>query len=257
MYEKQLAAAISAGELAKRKILEIYKTDFTVEKKSDNSPVTIADKESDKIIREYLERAYPDYEFLSEEVKDDKRRLDADYVWIVDPLDGTCNFVKHNDQFTINIALVKKHKVVVSVIIVPVTNEIYYASKHAGAFYSKNGSVREIHVSRRTKDLRAALSASSHGKKEESFYKKYGNKIVSKEFIGASLKACKIAIGEADIAIALNNKTHEWDTAAGTLLVKEAGGIFLDSKLNEIVYNRKNTVNENGYFIVNKKRNII
>ncbi|MCQ2792520.1 MAG: 3'(2'),5'-bisphosphate nucleotidase CysQ [Bacilli bacterium] len=257
MWEKQLASAIKAGELAKRKILEIYKTNFKVEIKKDKSPVTEADKQADKIIFKYLHEAFPTYAFLTEESQDDLKRLENDYVWIIDPLDGTCNFVDKNDEFTINIALSYKHKIVVGVIIVPIKNEIYYATDHGGAFYSCKGSVREIHVSRNSSKIRALLSRSLHSKKEDSVFKKYGEKIISKNYVGAAIKSCLIARGDAELSLGLNDKTKEWDTAAPQILIKEAGGVFLEPNGTWLKYNRKDVTNRNGYVISNKKRNII
>lgn len=257
MWEKQLAVAIKAGELAKRAILEIYKTRFKVEIKKDKSPVTAADKKADKIISEYLKEAYPEYAILSEESKDDKSRLSNDNVWVIDPLDGTTNFIDKNDEFTINIALVHKHKVVVGVIVVPVTNEIYYATNHGGAFYSLNGAVREIHVSRRKDSLRVLLSRLHHGKKEADIFKKYGSRIAKKTYVGAAIKACLIAKGEAELSIGLNDKTKEWDTAAAQILVKEAGGIYIEPNGTWLTYNRKDTTNRKGYVMANKRKNIL
>lgn len=257
MWEKQLADAIKAGELAKRRILEVYKTGFDVETKIDNSPVTLADKDSDRIIREYLSKKYPDYAFLTEESVDDKSRLNNDYVWIVDPLDGTLNFVNKNNEFTINIALAYKHEIVVGVVIAPVTNEIYYATRHGGAFYSIDGKVREIHVNNRKKDLRVLLSISHHGDAEEKKIAEYGNLIISKTAKGAALKLCLIAKGEAELSIRLNDGTKEWDTAAPQIIVKEAGGYFLKPNGEWMLYNRENVVNVDGYYVANRKRNII
>lgn len=257
MWEKQLAAAIKAGELAKRRILEIYKNGFNVEIKPDNSPVTIADKDADQIIRSYLHEKYPDYAFLTEESADDKERLNNDYVWIVDPLDGTTNFVNKNNEFTINIALAYKHKIVVGVVIVPVTNEMYYATNHGGAFYSINGSVREIHVNHYRKNLRVLLSISHHGEAEEKKLAEYGSLIKSKTAKGAAIKLCLIAKGDAELSIRLNNGTKEWDTAAPQIIVKEAGGYFIKPDGEWMLYNRENVINTDGYYVANRKKNII
>lgn len=257
MWEKQLATAIKAGELAKQTILDIYKSHFKVEIKKDKSPVTTADKKADKIISEYLKSAYPSYAVLSEESQDNKERLKNDYVWVIDPLDGTTNFIAENEEFTINIALVHKHKVVVGVIIIPVTGEIYYATNHGGAFYSLGGKVREIHVSRNHKTIRALLSRSHHSKREEEAFKKYGNRIIKRTYVGAAIKACLIAKGEAELSIGLNDKTKEWDTAASQILLKEAGGVFIEPNGTWLKYNRKDTTNKNGYVMANKRKNIL
>jgi len=257
MWEKQLAAAIKAGELAKRIILDIYKKPFNVEIKDDDSPVTIADKKADAAIRDYLKKQYPSYGFLTEEGKDNKKRLSQDFVWIVDPLDGTSDFVAKNDEFTTNIALSYKGKIVVGVVFIPVTNEIYYATRHGGAFYSINGSVREIHVNKKKAALTILLSVSHHGKAEEAAIKKYGSLISHKKKKGAAIKGCMIAKGEAELSIRLNDKTKEWDTAAQQIIVKEAGGIFVQPDGSEIRYNKKDVVNHQGYIIANKRKNII
>ena len=109
MWEQELQAAIKAGLLAKDAILEIYEKDFEVEIKSDDSPVTLADKTADKIIKEYLSKIFPTHAFLTEESDDDLERLTNDYVWIIDPVDGTKNFVARDGEFTTNIALAYKN----------------------------------------------------------------------------------------------------------------------------------------------------
>ena len=145
MWEKELQAAIEAGLLAKKKILEIYHQHFDVEIKSDNSPVTIADKNADEIIRKYLSEKFPSHAFLTEESTDNLERLKNDFVWIVDPVDGTKDFVAKDDQFTTNIALAYKHKVVVGVVIAPARDELYFATAGNGAFYQRSSGAGERH----------------------------------------------------------------------------------------------------------------
>ena len=127
MYERELEAALQAINSVRELILEIYNSDnLGVEIKEDNSPVTKADKAADKKIREILSEAFPLYSMLTEESVDDKSRLNNDYVWIVDPIDGTKDFVAKNGEFSVNIGLSYKHKAVLGVILIPVTGEIYY-----------------------------------------------------------------------------------------------------------------------------------
>ena len=136
MWEKEIEVALYAIKKAREKVLEIYhSSDFGVEIKEDNSPVTKADKMSDEIIRNILKENFPNYAILTEESIDDKSRLNNDFVWIVDPIDGTKEFVAHNDQFTINIALSYKHDIVVGVIDIPVYDETFYMGKGKGCFY--------------------------------------------------------------------------------------------------------------------------
>ena len=166
MWEEQLEAAIEAGVKAIKGILEIYNTDFSVEIKDDNSPVTLADKNADKVIRDYLHKKYPTYAFLTEESTDDVSRLDNDFVWIVDPVDGTKDFVAKDGGFTTNIALAYKHEAVVGVVVVPLTGEIYFAAKGLGAFYRKDGVTKRIHVNDKTENITVYKSV-FHSKPEE------------------------------------------------------------------------------------------
>ncbi|NLB49928.1 MAG: 3'(2'),5'-bisphosphate nucleotidase CysQ, partial [Erysipelotrichia bacterium] len=119
MWEKELLAAIEAGKRASVKIMEIYRKGFDVEIKSDQSPVTEADKLADKIIYDYLRKEFPNHAFFTEESDDNLNRLKNDFVWIIDPVDGTKNFVARDDEFTTNIALAYKHEIVVGVVVVP------------------------------------------------------------------------------------------------------------------------------------------
>lgn len=258
MWEKQLEVAIKAAVKAAPVLLDFYNNKkFEIKNKSDDSPVTDADIESNKVICEFLKKYFPTYSILSEETLDNKERLNNDYVWIIDPLDGTTDFISHNDQFTINIALSYKHKIVVGVVLVPVTGEIYFATRFGGAFYSINNSVKQIHVNRKTKNIKVLISNSHHNKDEEKHLEKYGDLIKEKVKIGAAIKACLIAKGDAELYFRFNSKTKEWDTAPCSLIIKEAGGIFVDLKNKPLVYNRENVVNEGGYFVANKRKNII
>ena len=134
MFELEIKEMIIAAQLAREEILKIYEKDFDVEIKSDDSPVTEADKRADIIIKDYLSKKFPNYAFLTEESTDDGSRLENDYVFIVDPVDGTKDFVVKNGQFTTNIGLAYKHEVVAGVVSIPATGVIYYAHKNAGAY---------------------------------------------------------------------------------------------------------------------------
>lgn len=258
MWEKELSAAINAGLLAQKKILEIYHQGFDVEIKEDNSPVTVADKSADRIIREILSKEFPSYAFLTEESDDDLSRLDNDYVWIVDPVDGTKDFVAKDDEFTTNIALAFKHELVVGVVIVPARDEIYFASKGNGAFYQKVGQKPvQIHVNDKLTNL-TLLTSVFHFTKEEADvierHKDVVTKVIKK---GSSLKPCLIAKGEAEITLRSSPNTKEWDTAASQIIVEEAGGIFVEPDGNKITYNRKDVYNRKGYIVANRKENLL
>ncbi len=258
MWEKELQEAINAGLKAKEKIMEFYNKGFDVEIKEDNSPVTNADKAADKIIREYLHKVFPTHAFLTEESTDNLDRLNNDYVWIVDPVDGTKDFVAKDGEFTTNIALAYKHKLVVGVVIAPALDEIYFASAGNGSFFQKLGEepVR-IHVNDKTEDLTILTSVFHFTADEQALIDRHPDKIKHVMKRGSSLKPCAIAHGLAEITFRSSPNTKEWDTAACQIVVTEAGGIFIEPNGNEITYNRKDVYNRNGYIVVNRKENLL
>ncbi len=255
-YMRELEVAKQAAVLAGQAIMEVYNSaDFGVEYKKDNSPLTKADKESNEVIVRMLKEAFPEHAILSEEEKDNLDRLNNPLCFVVDPLDGTKEFLKRNGQFTVNIALSEDHHSVMGVIYVPVTGELYYAAKGYGSFLEKDGVVTELHVSDEEKeksDLNVVMS-NSHGCKEmEELLEKYQLKNFVK--VGSSLKGCMIATGAADVYYR-HNPTMEWDTAAMQCIVEEAGAIFRQMDDTEMLYNRENSLNYKGFYIINNMRN--
>lgn len=245
--------AVKAGD----KIMEIYDTDFEVYNKEDESPLTMADKEANNIIVSKLKECYPEYAFLSEEEKDNEARMLNDYCFVIDPLDGTKEFIKKNGEFTVNIALVYKGKAILGVIYAPVLKDLYYASENNGA-YLKNldtGIETKINVTDKTTDLIMVASKSHSSEKEANLIEQNKDKISNNISKGSSLKGCMVATGEADVYYRFG-LTCEWDTCAMQCIVEEAGGIFKQMDNTDMTYNRKNTLNEKGFYIVNKKENI-
>lgn len=258
MWEIELQEAIKAGKEARTKIMEIYNRGFDVEIKEDDSPVTIADKTADKMIKAHLSKVFPTHAFLTEESEDNKDRLNNDFVWIVDPVDGTKDFVARDGGFTTNIALAYKHEVVVGVVVVPVTGEIYYATKGNGSYYvDGKGNASKIHVNDKTNDLTVLCSVFHMNAAEEALIKKHQDKITSSKKVGSSLKPCRIAQGLAEISYRLTPNTKEWDTAACQIIVEEAGGLFIKPDGSRYTYNRDDVYNREGYVIVNRKENIL
>ena len=257
MWEEQLNAAIEAGVKAIEGILKIYNSDFAVEIKEDDSPVTLADKNADKVIRKYLHSKFPTYAFLTEESTDDLSRLENDYVWIVDPVDGTKDFVAKDGGFTTNIALAYKHEAVVGVVVVPLTGEIYFAAKGMGAFYRKDGVTKRIHVSDKLTDLTVYKSVFHSKPEEDAKIEKFKDRIGRVEKWGSALKPCRIAEGLAEITYRISGGTKEWDTAAFQVIVEEAGGYVLEPNGKRLTYNREDVYNRNGYIVVNRKENIL
>lgn len=242
--------AISAGGA----ILSIYTDAFDIEYKEDKSPITLADKKANNIIVKGLKEQFPNHAILSEESEDDKSRLNNDWCWIVDPLDGTKEFVKKNGEFTVNIALTYKHEVVLGVIYLPVTGELYYGSKNDGAYYEKDSSVEEIKVSNITKDLRVVMSRSHATDKLKNLLEINRDKIIDVKCAGSSLKGCLIAKGEAEVYYRFS-LTKEWDTAAMQCIVEAAGGIFRQMDHSKMLYNKEDTLNNKGFYILNDETN--
>ena len=257
MWENELELAKNIAVKAGKKIMEYYHGSFEVDIKSDDSPVTSADRASNEIIVSELKRKYPYYAILSEENDDDFSRLDNDFVWIIDPLDGTQDFVDHGNGFAVNIALAYKHEVVVGVVYIPVNDELYYASKGNGSFCVRHNITNRISVSNKTNDLTCLTSLHFFGKEEKALINKHADRITICRGAGASIKACLIAEGKAEICYRLYPNTKEWDTAAPQILVEEAGGYFLKPDGTPLRYNREDVNNREGFIIVNSKDNLL
>ena len=260
MFERELVVALEAVNSVRELILNIYNSDnLGVEIKEDNSPVTKADKAADKKIREILSGAFPLYSLLTEESVDDKTRLKNDYVWIVDPIDGTKDFVAKNGEFTVNIGLSYKHEAVLGVILIPVTGEIYYGVKGLDSFYLKNKDAEpvKIHVNDKTKDLTTLTSNFHHNEKEIEVLKKHSDVITKEKHVGATIKGCLIASGKAEHHYRYSSNTKEWDTCAMQAVVENAGGFILKFDATPIRYNREDVYNRDGYIICNRKENFL
>ena len=245
--------AVDAGKI----IMEVYETDFEVDYKEDESPLTMADRRANDCIVKGLMEQFPDYAVLSEEMKDDKARRQKDYCFIVDPLDGTKEFVKRNGQFTVNIALVYKQNPVVGVIYVPVTGDLYFASAEEGAFKQDGatGGLRKLQVSDKQEHLIWVGSKSHSSEKEENLIQSHKGQIDEVIAAGSSLKGCLVAEQRADVYYRFG-LTCEWDTAAMHCIAEQAGAVVRQMDHSRLLYNRENTLNEKGFYIVNRKENV-
>lgn len=242
--------AIAAG----KKILEIYHdSDFSqvVDFKDDSSPLTLADKAAHEVIVAELKNHYPEIPIISEEGKNipyDVRK-DWETFWLVDPLDGTKEFIKRNGQFTVNIALIHQHRPVVGVIYTPVTEELYYAATSDQASDMEVGAFKRVSSEhpqkisvRKQQDHKVAVRSSSHASEEEdAVLSEYGvSESISR---GSSLKFCMVAEGIADVYYR-HGPTMEWDTAAGQAIVEGAGGqVFQGAGREPFVYNKESLLN--------------
>lgn len=245
-----LPVAIQAAREAGKEIIEVYTSDdFQTEHKEDKSPVTIADKRAHDVIDKYLYTT--GFPVLSEEGKNIpyEERQHWKYFWMVDPLDGTKEFLKRNGEFTINIALLKDNIPVLGVIAVPVTGEVYSAVEGQGAYATMNG--KTIQLGRRQSSdinkggLRVVASRSHMNEATSEFIRKLKDpKLVS---AGSSLKFIAVAKGDADI-YPRYIPCMEWDTAAADVIIREVGLKILDVTSHKpLKYNKENLLNP--YFI--------
>jgi len=257
----ELDKIVSIAKEAGNAIMKIYEKDFIVEYKEDKSPLTEADTKANEIICSTLEKLYPNIPIMSEENKQTKYevRKSWEYYWCIDPIDGTKEFIKKNDEFTVNIALIHKNTPVLGVVYAPAIKEMYKAKKGKGAYkvmlnaeclimneeklpifqnFDINNSISIVasksHLSDETKKFIDNLTS-----------KIQNSKLVSK---GSSLKLCMVATGEADIYPRLA-PTMEWDTAAADAIVRETGKMSYSYETNKpIVYNKENLLNP--WFII-------
>ena len=248
--------AIAAGQA----ILEVYHhSDFSqvVNFKADDSPLTLADEASHKVIAPALQKHYPDIPVISEEGKDIsyETRQGWEYFWLVDPLDGTKEFIKRNGQFTVNIALIHNHRPVLGVIYTPVTEELYFATQEGYAedvtpgAYKKMGDQEAValHV-RSSSENRVAVRSSSHASEEEDQVLKQYH-VTESMSRGSSLKFCMVAEGKADLYYR-HGPTMEWDTAAGQAIVEGAGGtMYQENSDRPFTYN-KESLRNSGFLVL-------
>jgi len=241
-------------------IMEIYNQDFGVEFKSDNTPLTLADRKANEIIvtalnqlpvNSFLQQNIP---ILSEEGRDvpfDERK-NWEYFWLIDPLDGTKEFIKKNGEFTVNIALIYKDVPIIGVVYSPALNVCYWAKRNEGAF--KDGEKLPIKANRQ-RDVYKIVASRSHMSNEtkdfiEAIDTDKEKVIIS---IGSSLKICLVAEGEANIYPRLS-PTMEWDTAAAHAIVNESNALFnkyiKNGPYQKHLYNKKNLLND--WFVVKK-----
>ena len=241
--------AIALARDAAAAILGIYDSAFAVEHKADASPLTAADLAAHRILVDGLERLTPDIPVLSEEAAEDATwnvRQGWRRLWLVDPLDGTREFVKRNGEFSVNLALVEDGVPVFGIVQSPVTGAVWHAARGAGAF-RRDGDVEVPLRVRRPAlaPLRVAASRSHRDARTEAFIAKMGE--VEPIGLGSSLKFCKLAEGGMDVYPRFG-PTSEWDTAAGQCVLEAAGGIVVDPRGRPLRYNQRDTL-LNGDFL--------
>ncbi|MEO8748326.1 MAG: 3'(2'),5'-bisphosphate nucleotidase CysQ [Rhodanobacter sp.] len=242
-----LACAQRVGEVARAAaaaILPIYHSDFSVLTKADASPVTAADIAAQQVILAGLEKLSPGLPMVAEEAPaaDWRQRRHWPRYWLVDPLDGTREFVKRNGEFTVNIALVEDHCSVLGVVLAPVSGELYVAARAAGAWLQLQVGAPWQRLSTRPLAHPAVMAGSrSHGKLPPAALDVLLGADHQLVAMGSSLKFCLIARGTADVYLRLG-ATSEWDTAAAQCVLHEAGGVLMDLRGETFAYNRKESL---------------
>ena len=253
MYQALVTSLTRIIEEASEEVLAVYNDaeGIEVDYKGDDSPLTLADQRANDVIVRGLQTLDFSFPVISEENKQVtyENRKDYKYYWLVDPLDGTKEFIKRNGEFTVNIALIKGNQPVFGMVSVPVQNKIYWAIQGQGAFLLENGVTKKLQAntfSIKDKGLRVVTSR-SHLNEET---KTYVAQLNEPTFVpmGSSLKFLILAEGKADVYPRFG-PCMEWDTGAAQIIVEEAGGkVVLTDDLNQpIVYNKENLLNP--YFI--------
>ena len=243
---------VAIAKEAGKAIIQIYKQDFEVEYKQDSSPLTLADKKANDIIEDGLNQLPVNFPILSEEGKDIpyEDRKHWEYFWLVDPLDGTKEFVKKNNEFTVNIALIYKDTPVLGVVYAPALDICYWAKQGDGAF--KDGQKLPLKTVAQRNTYKIVASRSHMSDETQAFIDAIDTE-KEKELIsiGSSLKVCLVAEGVADIYPRLD-PTMEWDIGAAHAIVNESGGQLNDQKNNHTLkYNTKEKLLNNNFIVVN------
>jgi len=258
MLQHELQTAITTARLAGKTILRHYADGFETEEKlgADNysEPVTIADREASRIIVDALSAAFPDDGILSEEEIDDlEHRLSKPRVWIIDPIDGTAGFVKHDGDFGVQIGLAEDGVPVAGVVYLPFHDVLYFAVKDGGAFVVRNsGEPVRMHTSTKDDfhDMGLAVSRNHLSNRMHRIIEHFGfTKIVNRGSVG--LKVGLIADRSCDIYIHPSPRTKLWDTCAPQVILEEAGGRFTDLFGFEMRYDRADLQNRNGILATN------
>ena len=251
LYLEQIIAIAREAGIA---IMRDYLTDFKVQNKVDNSPLTHADIAAHQVITQALSKLTPDIPILSEESDSISFQIRSKWqsYWLIDPLDGTREFVKRNGEFTVNIALVDDHLPVLGVVYAPVTGLLYYASLGQGASKMPGkGPPQKIHT--RALNLRklAVAGSRSHSNEKMQQFIHHLQEVtgITPELIsmGSSLKSCLVAEGVADVYPRLG-PTSEWDTAAAHCILLEAGGDIVDTSNQSLRYKTKDSLLNPSFF---------
>jgi 3'(2'),5'-bisphosphate nucleotidase len=252
LTQEQLDYLCQLSKAAGHEIMDVYQGQIDTWQKEDNSPLTQADLRADKVIRAGLEMHFPHIFILSEESRSAEQDIVPDTLFLVDPLDGTKEFLKRNDEFTVNVALVHQGKVIAGVVFAPALDELFYAAQGLGCWKEDSRGKRQLTIAPRdeTQPLKI-IGSRSHGSDQLSDWLQTLNQPYTLMTAGSSLKFCRVADGQADIYPRFG-LTSQWDTAAAQCIVEQAGGKVTDLAGKSLTYGLEREI-LNPFFVVSAR----
>ncbi len=240
---KERDVAIAAATAAGQVVMQYYQSNYDIRNKSPNNPVTTADLASNQQIQQVIKEAFPNDGWLSEESKDSPDRLDKERVWVVDPIDGTLEFIEGLSEFAVSIALVENGIPIVGVLNNPATEELFVAVKGDGSYL--NGERLQCLPGITISQVTLLVSRTEHRRGQLEGFVPLVDEL---RYIGSvAYKLGKLATGAAHAYLTVQPK-NEWDICAGDLIVREAGGVLWDKKRTPIRYNKANPKQPAGMF---------
>lgn len=256
LSHRQISSVITLLEKAGEEIMRIYRTDdFQTRIKDDKSPVTMADLSADKIIKSGLAEITPGIPVFSEETKDISYDVRSEWqtLWILDPLDGTKEFIARNDEFCISLALVKGQNPEAGFIYAPVTGESWYALKNNGAYKIEGGKTFSLPLSDEKGPYKINISRTHHTDKEAAWIENFSRDNVALIKIhGSAVKFCRIAEGVSDLYPKFS-LIHEWDIAAGHIIIEESGGRIIEPATGMPPVYNKNDYHQPPFIALGKR----
>lgn len=231
-YSEELSTAERAAKKAGAAIMGLFKGKYDIHEKSKNNPVTTADLEANRLIREIVRAGFPKDGWLSEEDKDGGERLQIARVWVIDPIDGTKEFIEGVPQFAVSIAFVENGRPKAAVIFNPAQNQMYKAAAGFGAFL--NGQPIRVTAREVVEGARLLVSRSEPQRKFQVFADRCKMKPVG----SIAYRLAKVAAGDGDGTLTFRS-IYEWDICAGTLIVEAAGGKVVDGRGNDLLFNQR------------------
>lgn len=247
-FSPETRLAMDAIQEAGKAILELYGTDCSSTVKEDDEPVTEADLASNDILLQRLANTYP---ILSEESEDTQERLQHERVWIVDPLDGTSDFVNKTGEFTVMVALVENNVPIIGVVYWPTEKTLFVAENGKGAYKIRHGTWTKIQCGTESELSKVRALGSRHHLSEREKEHIAALQLFSFMPRGSSLKVMEICQGNAELYFTLTNKIKQWDTAASHCIITEAGGMMTDTRGHPLLYNTPSINHEHGILVTN------